>query len=59
MRGNAFNDPPASPVCPRPRARLRGFSMIELLVVAAIVAAVAAMLLVVMGKVYEVIRSWN
>ena len=28
-------------------------------VVAAIVAAVTAMLLVVMGKVYQVIRSWN
>ena len=42
-----------------PSARLRGFSMIELLIVAAIVAAVAAILLVVMGKVYEVVRSWN
>jgi prepilin-type N-terminal cleavage/methylation domain-containing protein len=59
MSGNTFKDPPHAPVRPRPRARLRGFSMIELLVVAAIVAAVAAMLLVVMGKVYEVIRSWN
>ena len=41
------------------RARPRGFSMVELLVVAAIVAAIAAMLFVVMGKVYQVIRSWN
>jgi prepilin-type N-terminal cleavage/methylation domain-containing protein len=36
-----------------------GFTLTELLVVVAIVAALAAMLLVVMGKVYEVIRSWD
>jgi prepilin-type N-terminal cleavage/methylation domain-containing protein len=59
MRGNTFNDPIRTLAYLRPRVRFRGFSMIELLVVAAIVAAVAAMLLVVMGKVYEVIRSWN
>ena len=44
----------------RYRRRLRlGFSMIELLIVVAIIAAVAAILLVVMGKVYEVVRSWQ
>jgi prepilin-type N-terminal cleavage/methylation domain-containing protein len=37
----------------------RAFSMTELLVVAAIVACLAALLLVVMGKVYEVVRSWQ
>ena len=37
----------------------RGFTLTELLVVVAIVAAIAAMLLVIMGKVYEVIRSWD
>ena len=36
-----------------------GFTLTELLVVVAIVAALAAMLLVVMGKVYKVIRSWD
>jgi hypothetical protein len=33
--------------------------MTELLVVAAIVAALAALLLTVMGKVYGVVRSWK
>ena len=60
MRGNTVVNPPIHPLDrPWPRVRFRGFSMIELLVVAAIVAAIAAMLLVVMGKVYQVIRSWN
>jgi prepilin-type N-terminal cleavage/methylation domain-containing protein len=59
MRGYPFNDPLPLPDRRWPRVRSRGFSMIELLIVAAIVAAVAAMLLVVMGKVYQVIRSWN
>jgi prepilin-type N-terminal cleavage/methylation domain-containing protein len=59
MRVRTFSSPLLPPDRRRPRVRFRGFSMIELLVVAAIVAAVAAMLLVVMGKVYQVIRSWN
>ena len=37
----------------------RGFTMTELLVVVAIMAAFAAILFVVMGKVYKVVRSWD
>jgi prepilin-type N-terminal cleavage/methylation domain-containing protein len=59
MRGETFNRRRGLTDRLWPGIRLRGFSMIELLVVAAIMAAVAAILLVVMGKVYDVVRSWN
>ena len=51
----------ADPLAERParRAGRRGFTMTELLVVAAIIAAFAAILFVVMGKVYKVVRSWD
>ena len=42
-----------------PPGRPRGFTLTEMLVVAAIVAAFVAMMFVVVGKVYEVIRSWD
>ena len=44
---------------PRLRGWPRGFTLTELLVVAAIVATFIALLLTVLGKVYAVLRSWQ